>query len=465
MLHNNILKDKEMPNVILLLLLLLSLSGCQTQKATEHTWMRGQPDHSLEEALNARGFTFSKNSNINYLDEKRCSNFELQAHRGSVRYPENSMLSIADALDNDFDVIETDVQLTSDSVWVVHHDAYTGRETGTVDNKRRKISHTNYEYEWSKLRHRNMKTGVLIDTVPPSFRTIAYVFNKYAKPYQKLNIEIKGRVHQSDLEMLDYLAFAIIGQGSYFYSSLELDNLQKMRQINENVYLSFIQEPAKESINLLVEGLKNAAGSDPIYLRNEEYLVKAQKTVTRFYRENRYDSVQGLKIIQKSLKDNYGMALDIRHYVQSGARFKRIASTKNINLATYTINSQEYHQKELLRLKESLRPDSVIIDASVYSFCSQFYIPEMKEYNGSTDLTRKIAQLPKDLDLSRLEEIDEYWDGGLYISVNGKVKSYRQTMQSNERSYPALLSPQAGPRDTKSPVNIDSRSPIKIKIN
>lgn len=27
--------------------------------------------------------------------------------------------------------------------------------------------------------------------------------------------------------MLDYLAFSIIGQGRYFYSSLELENLKK----------------------------------------------------------------------------------------------------------------------------------------------------------------------------------------------------------------------------------------------
>lgn len=289
------------PNTVLLLILLYLLGGCQTQtqNKNKHSWMKGQYVQDLEEAVNARGFTFSKNSNINYLEERKCSNFELQAHRGSVRYPENSMLAVADALDNDFDVVEIDVQLTSDSVWVAHHDAYTGRETGTVDNKRRKISHINYELEWNKVRHRDMKTGLLTSTVPPSFRVLAHIFKEYAKPHQKLNIEIKGSAHHSDLEMLDYLAFSIIGSGAYFYSSLDLDNLKKMRKINEDVYLSFIQGPAKKSIQILTSNLKKAAGSDPIYLRNKEYLIKYGEIGTRFYRENRYDNEQGLRVMKR----------------------------------------------------------------------------------------------------------------------------------------------------------------------
>ncbi len=139
----------------------------------------------------------------------------------------NSLEAVIDALDNQFDVIEIDVRLTRDDVWVIHHDGRTGRETGTIDNKRRKIESIRYEKEWGYLRQRDMQTGALTDTVPPNFRQLAQVFSRYAHSGQKLNIEIKSRAGSRDLEMLDYLAFSIIGQGRYFYSSLELENLKK----------------------------------------------------------------------------------------------------------------------------------------------------------------------------------------------------------------------------------------------
>lgn len=450
------------------------LSGCKSIPTSPAPQPIDPQKLALEQAFNARGFTLSPLGNINYLGTKQCSNLELQAHRGSIRFPENSLDAVIDALDNQFDVIEIDVRLTRDDVWVVHHDRRTGRETGTIDNKRRKISSIRYEKEWGYLRHRNMQTGALTNTIPPSFRQLAQVFSRYAHGRQKLNIEIKNHAGNQDLDMLDYLAFNIIGHGRYFYSSLELDNLKKMRQINDDVFLSFIQSPAKASMNKLAADMKRGAGQDPVFLRNQSMLEDIQGYANRLYREKRYDSSAGLNKLKKALKSNFGIALDIRHYQQRVSGFKSVAHNRSIPVSSYTINGHDYHEQSLLGLNRSLLPDSVIIDDSLYGFCSRFALPPMLSYQGSTDLTRKLATLPKDLDLNNLSSLETYWPNGLYPAVDGKIKSFKTDEVANNAKaspsgfadgfVPVIIKTQAGPRESQTQVDITTDEAVKIEL-
>lgn len=450
------------------------LGGCKSTPSAPEPQPVDPQKLALEQAFNARGFTLSALDNINYLGARQCSNLELQAHRGSIRFPENSLEAVIDALDNQFDVIEIDVRLTRDDVWVIHHDGRTGRETGTIDNKRRKIESIRYEKEWGYLRQRDMQTGALTDTVPPNFRQLAQVFSRYAHSGQKLNIEIKSRAGSRDLEMLDYLAFSIIGQGRYFYSSLELENLKKMRQINDAVFLSFIQSPAKASMNKLAADMKRGAGQDPIFLRNQSMLEDIQGYANRRYREKRYDSSAGLNKLKKALKSNFGIALDIRHYRQNAPGFKSVAHNRGIPVASYTINGHDYHEQSLLGLKRSQLPDSVIIDDSLYGFCSRFALPPMLPYQGSTELTRKLATLPKDLDLSKLSLLETYWPNGLYPAVDGKLKSFKTGAVANKGKasqsesgggfVPVIMKTQAGPRENQTQVDLTADDAVKIEL-
>lgn len=68
------------------------------------------------------------------VDSKLSSHFIIHAHRGSYRFPENTMEGIMWAVRHGY-VPEIDVQLTSDGVPVILHDASTARTmTGTVAN-------------------------------------------------------------------------------------------------------------------------------------------------------------------------------------------------------------------------------------------------------------------------------------------------------------------------------------------
>lgn len=69
-----------------------------------------------------------------HVDSKLASHFIIHAHRGSYRFPENTMEGIMWAVRHGF-VPEIDVQLTSDGVPVILHDTSTARTmTGTAAN-------------------------------------------------------------------------------------------------------------------------------------------------------------------------------------------------------------------------------------------------------------------------------------------------------------------------------------------
>jgi glycerophosphoryl diester phosphodiesterase len=375
------------------------------------------------DALAARGFYQTQLGNINYLNARQCSEFNLQSHRGAIRFPENSLKAVIDSLDNNFDVIEIDVRITRDDVWVVHHDAHTGRETGTVDNKRRKIESIRYTKEWGALRHRDQNTGLLTADMPPSFKALASTFSRYRKSHQKLNIEIKSRASVDDLKMLDYLAYKYVGANNYFFSSLEMRNLTRLREINPDVYMMFIQSPSKVSMNKLAADLKRGAGSDPIYERNKEQLESIQSYGNRRHRETRFDRPLKLDTLTKKLKRNFGYVLDIRHYKQSAAQLLPRAKARGINIATYSINGHDYHERSLLAQSSMLRPNSVIIDDTVYGFCSVFGLPGVKPYQGNNAFAKRIASMPDDLDLTRLDELSTYQQNQLYPATGGHLKS------------------------------------------
>lgn len=455
------------PLLVAVLCLFLNACNSTPSKKTVGNFSDAQQyAHSeLAKALAARGFSQTTLGNINYLSTRQCSGFQLQSHRGSIRYPENSIKAVVDSIDNDFDVIEIDVRITRDDVWVVHHDARTGRETGTSDNKRRKVESIRYEKEWGYLRERDQDSGMLTTSVPPSFTQLARAFSNASKPGQKLNIEIKSRAGVDDLKMLDYLAFKYLGTGNYFFSSLEMRNLIRMREINPDIYLAYIQSPAKASLQKLAADLKRGAGSDPIYERNKEQLESIQAFGSRRHRVTRYDTPLKLDKLKKQLKRNFGYVLDIRHYKQSASSLKGAAQRQGIPLATYSINGHEYHENSLLAQAKHLRPDSVIIDDTVYGFCSVFELPPVKPVYTDDINAKLIASMPIDLDLERLDNLANYARNQLYPAVGNKLKS-TSTQSYTPKTKQATPAPNfdIGNRETDEDFSLETDPVIELEL-
>ncbi|QSX34251.1 glycerophosphodiester phosphodiesterase [Shewanella avicenniae] len=445
-------------------------SGCQsTQKPTEALKVDSEMT-ALQQAFAARGFQRSPLGNINYLSSHQCGAMTLQAHRGSVRYNENSTNAVIDALDNQFPIVEIDVRLTGDDVWVVHHDAYTGRADGTVDNKRRKIASINFKKEWGYLRERDLNSGELVGTVPPTFVELAKVFRASAHRGQQLNIEIKGSAGNNAIEMLDYLAFKTLGAGNYFYSSLSLSSLERVRKINDEVQLFFIQSPALASLKKVSADLKRGAANDPIYERNKEELADYEGFGSRHYREKRYDNRRGLEQLKRSLKRNFGLVMDIRQYAPTATQIKRLVGSQNMPVATYTVNSHAYHADLLAKLTANARPDFAIIDDTQYGFCSRYALPPMRAYSGTTPLTKQIAVLPQDLDLSRINELNTYFAQHLYPAIDGSLKSFGQPekgpvdVPGQTQYVPVFLDTKAGAREHGTEVDLTPAEAIQIEL-
>jgi len=444
------------------------LTACQSTPSEQAQPLTVTEVKALEaraKVLAARGFYETSIGNINYTGQRQCNNFQLQSHRGSIRHPENSINAVLDAIDNNFDVIEIDVRVTRDNVWVVHHDARTGRKTGTADNKQRKIESIRYEKEWGYLRERDQETGMLTGNVPPSFVALATAFSHARKPGQSINIEIKSRAGIDNLKMLDYLAHKYIGTGNYFFSSLEMRNLIRMRSINPDIYLAYIQSPAKASLQKLAADLKRGAGSDPIYERNKEQLESIQAFGSRRHRVTRYDNPLKLDKLKKQLKRNFGYVLDIRHYKQSATVLKRTAQRQGIPLATYSINGHNYHEKSLLAQAKQLRPDSVIIDDTVYGFCSVFELPPVKPvYTDDID-AKLIASMPIDLDLERLDNLASYARNQLYPAVGNKLKS-TSTQSYTSKTPQATPTPNfdIGSRETDEDFSLETDPVIELEL-
>nr|WP_239032928.1 glycerophosphodiester phosphodiesterase family protein [Pseudoalteromonas luteoviolacea] len=456
----------NIPLTLFLILIALLLSACSSTKPTQKdpaTIKQHYEATALREAIAARGFYQSHLGNINYANETQCGNYQLQSHRGSIRYPENSLNAVIDSLDNGFDVIEIDVRITSDDVWVLHHDSRTGRETGTIDNKRRKIERLNYRQEWGYLRTRDQKTGQLLEVLPPTLRDTLITFANSARAGQLLNIEIKSQTSKKELEQLDTLALQLLGHKRYFYSSLKLDQLIKMREVNSNVFLSYIQRPAKKSVMLLKKTLEHGAASDNIYQRNSELIEDIVGFGSRRFKENRHDNPQGMSKLKRHLKHNFGIAIDIRQYAEDATRIRKLVNANKLPVATYTINGHAFHAKQLSQLAVHTRPNSVIIDDTLYGFCTEYELPKMQAYQGTTAFTKILANLPADLDLERLNEVSTYYGNGLYPALNDTIKSI-DGAATTHNYVPVILKTHAGPKQSETAVDLKTDKAVEVEL-
>ncbi len=379
-------------------------------------------------ALEARGFYIAATGDINYLNNRVCNNFEIQSHRGHVKYPENSIDSIRNALWNGFDVVEIDVMANKDGTWVLHHDKKTGRATGTVDNKKREIYRTR-DKELSYISHRNMETGELLNIRIPTAREAFTLFNYVSKEGQYLNIEIKGELYASSLEKLEFLAFKTITNKRYYFSSSEYKNLERLREINPNIRLNYIMPVNYDSFIVEKNKIKKGVANDPIYERekrkrgfNDSY--ENEEKGRRNY--NKRLVKKDRDFLMKTIGSNYSFSFDIRSYKDFSQNKINKYRRNNIPISTYSINGQEYHNKVLKSLPKSKLPDSVIIDDTVYGFCSQWGLPKKKPFTTNDEVAKGIYDLPIDVDLERINELSLYSSSGLYPSINGNLKPYKQ---------------------------------------
>jgi len=462
---------------LIILIFLSLLSACSANKTMEKeadkTTTITKPANKLklqggktdlEWALNNRGFEYSRGLTISYLQAPQCNDFTLQSHRGFYDEPENSLASISKALEDKFDVVEIDVMVTADGVWVLHHDEKVGRATGSVDNEERRIAWLNYKKYWGYLRHRDMKTGLLTNTVPPTLYQAIQTFNHYATANQQLNIEIKGHADEQDLKRLELMTFKYMNEGTYFFSSMKQKTLEKLRGLNDSVYLGYVLAPHPKSLLEVEKQLEKAAKTDPLFDKNRSKLKMASGYSRSSAKKNdpARKSYDHYRKVKGKLGSNMGFHMDVRHLMTAPllASFLDDLGT----LATYSINGQDFHAKSLRDSKKSIKPEHVIIDDSVYGFCAEYDLPRFQRKNTHklSGIGAKIDSLPLDLDLERLNDLRTYEPMGYYPAIGEQLKPIAAVTQQSKNKVQKRLS--VGKKQQEEEVDLNTKKALKVEV-
>jgi len=134
-------------------------------------------------------------------------------------------------------------------------------------------------------------------------------------------------------------------------------------------------------------------------------------------------------------------------------------------IATYSINGHDYHERSLLAQSRSLRPDSVIMDDTVYGFCSVFELPKVQPYFSDEADAKLIASMPADLDLERLDELYAYKGNQLYPAVGGTLKSTQEkTYIPKVTSTPSAPNLEIGSRQADEDFSLETDPAVELEL-
>lgn len=391
----------------------------------------------MQLALKSRNLYQTMGGDISYI-KGQCP-IDVIAHRGSSDFAENSRDAIRMAAVGGFNGAEIDVMLTRDKKWVVHHDIQTGRAVGRADGKRFRISQMNSK-EWNSMSGRN-PDGTLNGYRPAYFEEAVNDWYHYATPKQTLNIEIKtSEVTMSDLHRLNSIVAKALPYKNFFYSSMDMDVLEKMREINPGVYLGYVWEPHPTSIAQFKRDAKRGINSDDYYKDNKKYIDKA------FAMEGRYRKTQpkhSARVVKNRLGAKSGLHVDIRSYHQHATIHSR-TKAQGLKVVTYTINGTQYHQNQLVALAKQNRalPDEAIMDTSKFSICQQLnpkLVTSSQGYQPTTIAGKAIVRLPNDADFEQLYEQLAYLESDHYITNQGRIRMVSSPSRvSAQASKPSL---------------------------
>ncbi|WP_232310981.1 glycerophosphodiester phosphodiesterase [Herbaspirillum autotrophicum] len=163
-----------------------------------------------------------------------CLGMQVQAHRGSATAAENSLSALRAGYQGGWDGIETDMQQLADGVWVVHHDAITGRVVQTAANL---STHQLNSADWRAARMKN--NGQSGNERPPFVSDLLTLADSF--PGKTLNAEIKDALPNcGPVQALVAQFRRDMQHGNWFMTSGLPANLRCARAVDRDAYLGLI---------------------------------------------------------------------------------------------------------------------------------------------------------------------------------------------------------------------------------
>lgn len=222
---------------------------------------------------------------------------KIYGHRGAMgEYPENTLLSFKQAIEQGVDGIELDVQVTKDGEVVVIHDEKLDRTTtgsGYVkDHTLEEIKQFSagvkfkdfpkYEKVWDK------------ETVP-TLKEVFELFEYY--PNLEVNIELKTNLIRYDgiEEKVVELSKLYGGNRKIVYSSFHLPSILSVHDNDESANIAWlllqpISHPNEYSTVFNLEGLHISKNT----ILNKPYLFKDYQSALRAWTVNQTDEIKQL---------------------------------------------------------------------------------------------------------------------------------------------------------------------------
>ena len=413
-----------------------------------------------QQLLKNRGLYLDNLGQVRLLDDSHCG-IRLEAHRGHPRLAENSLLAVYGALQSGLPSVEVDIMRLRDGNWVLHHDKRTGRVAGRRDGATQFVELLNSS-EFAALRLREVKTGRLTDTPPTFLSEVVELMKRVAKPGQRLNLELKSDATRAQLAGLHAYLSQHLGSSQFYYSSMSTVNdpelLGRVRAVAPDAPLAIVLRPHTRSLTEAAKekGPEAQRWSEWLAGKTKRALTSStdQATLARWARE---------------LGPNLGLHVDIRTLVSDPELAARARKAGFGWISTYTVNSQAYHEEQLLALKKRGRlPDQVIVDASQYRVCQRLFplaweVGELQNV-PQDPLAQLFARLPADADLEEVGQQREYAKSDQYLTLDGRVRPLRTTAV-RRNSAPIRAGVMAVPSVAEDEaLELDAVAPVKIRL-
>ena len=146
----------------------------------------------------------------------------IAGHRGDrARFPENTIPALQGVLDSDFDFVETDIQLTLDSVPVLMHDVTVDRTTNGVGP----VSSLTFE----KIRSLDAGSWYSADFAYLQVPTLDEFFAIFQDSKKKAMLELKGIWTPDQVRIVTALVYARGVQDRVIFEALDFETLESLQ--------------------------------------------------------------------------------------------------------------------------------------------------------------------------------------------------------------------------------------------
>lgn len=264
--------------------------------------------------------------------------FDMVAHRGYYKEPENSLQSVIAALKKGYDGVEIDIWALKSNPnnqdYGLCHDGIIKREIAIEGKKSFYTVNQFTKAQWKALYKKN-PDGTKSKYKATALSDVLDAFRHFALKNQYLNIEIKSK--NIDINSFYNKIKPYEKQINLQVSSLHVKVLEDLRKLDKNLYLGYIFLPnkneVKNKIDKRVSALANRYGLGGLKEKYEDTLLKKYDSIS-FTKQ-----IKTVNYLKNRLGENFGLHLDFQDVKEHLDDLLKL--DKNIKIYIYSLSDTD----------------------------------------------------------------------------------------------------------------------------